>query len=216
MVSKPLSQAFADAHLTWFPELDLGWFPVQAFPYDSSYWQQYRQWDSTPMGAALTRARVDLVRRHAPELLLATHGEEVPRLVDVGIGGGRFVRESGAHGYDVNPDAVHWLQDEERYWDVYNVPVPALTFWDSLEHIHNADAVLRQAEEWVFVSLPIFYNVEHVLRSKHYKKTEHCWYFTDSSFIWFMGKHGFTLAESNFMESALGREDIRSYAFRRI
>lgn len=52
-------------------------------------------------------------------------------IVDVGIGGGRFITECGAFGFDINPEAVAWLKQIGRFRDPAG---KALTFWDSLEH----------------------------------------------------------------------------------
>ncbi|HBO2877722.1 TPA: hypothetical protein NH523_006434, partial [Pseudomonas aeruginosa] len=81
--------------LLWSEELGMGFHPRPPMDYTGPYFEKYQLLDATPMGAALTRARIDLVRRHF-----------TGQVVDIGIGGGRFVTESGAMGFDVNPEAV--------------------------------------------------------------------------------------------------------------
>lgn len=187
------------------PEEGIGFYPVTAQPYDARYWQHYRELDRTPSGDALTALRIALVERH--------YGFH---LVDVGIGGGRFVEERrNTSGYDVNPHAVAWLKETGRWHDPYRQQVMAASFWDSLEHILDPAPLLANVRYWVFVSVPIFTDCDHVLRSKHYKPAEHVWYLTDAGLIAFMRRAGFELVERNTMEQDAGREGIGSYAFRR-
>lgn len=150
--------------------------------------------------------RVALVAKH-------WHGE----VIDVGIGGGRFVSDRGplTWGYDINPSAVDWLVDGSRFRDPYAGPVGALTFWDSLEHIHDPSRLLENVRKWIFVSLPIFTGCEDVLRSKHFRRDEHCWYFTADGLEEFMRRFGFALVERNQMEQAAGREQIDTFVFER-
>ena len=197
-----LAETLTQKALTWWPELGMGWYPVTESPYDAAYFAKYCLMDQTNAGQALTEARIDLVRRHY-------RGE----CCDVGIGGGRFVVESGARGFDINPDAVAWLTGRGLFSDPYHVAFDALTFWDSLEHIHDIHGVLARAGKFVFVSIPIFDGPDHILRSKHFRKGEHCWYFTRRGFIDFMVREGFAPLEISLMEQDIGREDIESFAF---
>ena len=69
--------------------------------------------------------------------------------------------------------------------------------------------------EWLFMSLPVFNDVDHVLRSKHFKPDEHFWYFTRDGLVAAMLMCGFKLVAESDVESELGREDIGTFAFRR-
>lgn len=198
--------SWREGALQWLPELGVGYYPVQEQPYNAAYWQRYRDMDQTPTGAELTVSRIGLVDRHY-------RGP----LIDVGIGGGRFVEDRpGTYGYDVNPLAVEWLQTAGAYWNPYKCPCEAASFWDSLEHIHRPDVLLRNVSGWVFGSMPIYMDAEHILRSKHFRKDEHCWYFTRAGLERFMARLGFALREWNTMEQDAGREDIHSFAFERV
>lgn len=200
-----LEQVAGDS-LVWFPEKGIGFYPVNADVYDASYFNKYQRMASAPMGQQLTKARVDLVRRHYT-------GE----VVDIGIGSGQFVNEIKGRGYDVNPVAVEWLKANKKYKDPYRGnEVECMTFWDSLEHIEDPRAILSRAKEWVFVSMPIYRNLGHLLKSKHFRKDEHFWYFTQSGFVNFMQAQGFSLAETSRVETDIGREDILSFAFKRM
>lgn len=201
-----LIQSIAHNRLQWFPELGYGWYPVQESPYDAAYWERYRVLDQTDCGRKLTERRIALVDKY-------WYGS----VVDVGIGGGRFVQDHGheTKGFDVNPDAIRWLYANGKWHDPYEEPVEALTFWDSLEHIHNPEPLLANALSFVFISTPIYENASHVLRSKHFRPTEHCWYFTVRGMVDFMKRFGFEFVEFNNMEQACGREDIGTFVFGR-
>lgn len=199
-----LAETLTQTALTWWPELGMGWYPVTESPYDADYFAKYREMDNSERGRLLTAARLDLVRRHYAGVCC-----------DVGIGGGRFVIESDSYGFDINPEAVRWLVHRGEFADPYRNKFRALTFWDSLEHIPDIQAILARAGNFVFVSIPIFRNPDHILRSKHYRKDEHCWYFTRRGFVDFMDREGFDLLECSLMEQIFGREDIESFAFAR-
>ncbi len=191
--------------LLWSDELGMGYHPRPPMDYSGPYFEKYQQLDATPMGAALTRARVDLVRRHFPR-----------GVVDIGIGGGRFVLEAGnSAGFDVNPDAIAWLKGHGLFYDIDRLPLRAITCWDSLEHIPDPEVLVARVSEWLFVSMPIYQSQADCLASKHYKPGEHIWYWTLPGFVAWCERQGFELVEVNQAESELGREGITSFAFRR-
>lgn len=191
--------------LLWSEELGMGFHPRPPMDYTGPYFEKYQLLDATPMGAALTQARIDLVRRHF-----------AGQVVDIGIGGGRFVTESGAMGFDVNPEAVDWLRAQERYYDPYQHHAEAVTCWDSLEHIPEPEKLLDHVGEWLFVSMPIYKDQADCLASKHYKPGEHIWYHTMHGLIGWCERQGFECVEVSDQESKLGREGITSFAFRRV
>ena len=194
--------------LVWLPELGMGRYPVPAArPYDANYFARYRQMAETSMGLQLTTARLLLVGRHY-----------LGKVLDVGIGSGQFVEcRPDTWGYDVNPEGVAWLQARMRWADLYaaDITFPALTFWDSLEHIDEPEAAVAKAVQWVFVSLPVFRDADHILKSRHYRKDEHIWYWTHNGLLRWFEAQGFVCVEHNTIESALGRDGISSYAFKR-
>lgn len=174
--------------------------------YSGEYFAHYQKLDNTPMGTALTRARVELVGKYvAPNTVL-----------DIGIGGGRFVQESGGDGFDVSSEARDWLVAQGRYWDPYQVMRNSVTCWDSLEHIPEPEKLLEKVREWLFVSMPIYEDMADCLGSKHFKPGEHLHYFTFGGFVNWCESQGFQLQEANHAESELGREGITSFAFKRV
>jgi hypothetical protein len=99
--------------------------------------------------------------------------------------------------------------------DPWLTPCAAMSFWDVLEHIPDFQPLLANVSKWLFVSIPIFYSAEHVLRSKHFRPAEHCWHFSRDGLVFAMKLCGFTLVSESTFESDLGREDIGSFAFKR-
>ncbi|MDG0556620.1 methyltransferase domain-containing protein [Klebsiella quasipneumoniae] len=193
------------SELSFFPELGFGYFPVpKNRPYDERYFEKYKAMADTEMGRQLTDFRVNFVRKH--------HQGDV---CDVGIGCGQFVEAYNCSGFDVNQAGIDWLKAEGRYLDFYKHGCDALTFWDVLEHIDEPDKAIACANKWVFVSIPVFDSAEHILRSRHFRKDEHIFYFTNDGLIRWFGENGFVLVESVNTESEIGRDGITTYAFRR-
>lgn len=203
-MTRSLPPGLTDTFL-WSEDLGYGWHSREPMSYEGDYFAKYQVLDATPMGAALTAARVELVRKYC----------DPTTVLDIGIGGGRFVQESGGYGYDVSREAVKWLSEQKCFEDPYVSPVTAITCWDSLEHIPEPEKLIERVQDWVFLSIPIYDDVYHVLRSKHYKPGEHIWYHTlDGLIDWFDGM-GFEVQEINSAEVELGREGIMSFVFRR-
>lgn len=192
--------------LVFLPEIGVGRFPVpKQRPYDAGYFARYQRMANTPMGRALTQVRISLVARHYAGTLL-----------DVGIGSGQFVLERNhTLGYDVNPAGIEWLKSHGRWADLYGDSYLALSFWDALEHIDDPEAAVARAKKWVFVSIPIFRDADHLLRSRHFRKDEHIWYFTHAGLLRWFDEQGFDCREWNEAETSLGRDGIHSYAFER-
>lgn len=207
----PVDEAFAAAMrsgLVWLPELGMGFLEVTEQPYDDAYFAKYEEYAATEMGVAITDARRGLVNRHVRGL----------NLVDVGIGCGDFIDGfEGACGFDINPRAIEWLHARGLFLDPYEAAVHCATFWDSIEHIADAAKILRNVRRWVFCSLPIVPGDCPPRRDwKHLRRDEHCWYWTRAGFIRWMAAQGFHCVEHNTMESLLGREDIETFALRRV
>jgi hypothetical protein len=205
----PVFNFWAATELLWLPHRGMGWYPVTEAPYDEAYFAKYARYAETEMGRRITAARVDLVNRHAGP------GASV---CDVGIGCGDFVQaRPNTFGSDCNPAGVSWLLERGLLVDPTRETFDALTFWDSIEHIPDPSPLLTNAREWVFVSLPVVPNDGPPAASwKHYREDEHCWYWTLSGFLRWMMEHGFVCKERNTVETDLGREDVHSFAFRRV
>jgi len=159
--------------LLWSEEKGQGFHTRPAMRYEGQYFAHYQKLDATPMGGLLTKARCELVSKYCPPV----------ETTDIGIGGGRYVQQSGGCGYDVCADAVTWLHSEGAYFDPYVDGAYAITCWDSLEHIPEPEKLLAQVTNWLFVSMPIYEDMADVLQSKHYKPGEHLHYFTQEGFL---------------------------------
>lgn len=195
------------ARLQWLQELGIGFYNVTANPYGPEYFDHYAVLADTDIGRKLNAARLAMLARY-------WHGDGV---VDIGIGAGTFCESRpGTMGYDVNPVGVSWLRQRGLYLDPYDTTVDVACLWDCLEHVHNPAPLLANVRKFVLVSIPIFRDVAHVLASKHFKPAEHCWFFEERGLLTFMSALGWTCVEMNDAETRIGRQDIKSYAFRRV
>ena len=183
--------------------------PVPRHNYGSEYFHEYESRSKNEVSESLMDSRRALVD--------AYHEGDV---VDVGSGFGTFVEhrnrgreEPNTFGYDVNPWSVAKTINLGLFWDPWERPMPAATFWDSLEHFDDPTPILSRIERYAFVSIPIFRSLEHVKESKHFKPGEHVWYFTSDGLVRFFKDHGFALIESSNREVVIGREDIESFVF---
>jgi hypothetical protein len=195
--------------LHWFGGKGYAFYPVEIkSQYDAAYFNNYVSRENTTIGRALTKARINLVEKHVGNDLV----------VDIGIGSGHFIRERGparTKGYDVNEVAIRWLLENDLWHDPYFKGQMNMTCWDSLEHMRKPEHFLEGIGNMIFVSIPIFRDLRHILASKHFKTDEHFWYFTHDGFIRWMHNLNFLLMESNRMESDIGREDIGSFVFKK-
>lgn len=199
-----------ESALIWLPQYGVGYYPVKETPYDEAYFDKYVTYSNTEMGKELTKKRAEFVNKYFNGIL-----------IDIGIGCGDFIKYRTenfgvTYGFDINPVAVKRLQESNKFLDPYSNKVKAVSLWDVLEHIHDQQKLLDMVEEWVFVSMPIYKDGEQVLRSKHFKPQEHCWYWTQAGLIRWMFAKGFSLAGVSNFETELGREDIETFAFKRI
>lgn len=195
--------------LIWFKELGYGYYHIrQMAPYDQAYFDKYKGYARTDLGAKLTKLRMDLVNSYVPK--------GIP-IVDIGIGSGQFINEMSDHrpcyGYDVNPVAIEYLKKGNGFFDPYTGYPTVLTFWDSFEHIKDLYKIIERNAKFLFMSLPLFRDAAHVVNSKHYRKDEHYWYFTNWGLIRAMDEYGYQLAEFNDDETRSGREDIGTFVF---
>lgn len=199
--------------LIWDDTLGYGYFPVdwEDTPYDKAYFDRYASYEGSLIEEKLNAFRVKLTQNWF-------RGE----VCDIGIGSGTYLKAMGdcdpmfeheRHaGFDVNPAGVEWLKKRGQFHDPYLVPVDTATFWDSLEHIPRPDKLLKNVS-CAIISIPIFENKAHVYRSKHFRKDEHAWYFTDAGFKQYMLGLGFRCRHQCNTESAIGREGINTYVF---
>jgi hypothetical protein len=203
MQNKTLEKLFEN--FLWSPELGVGYYPVKDLPYDEAYFDKYVKMENTEIGQALNNFRVNLVNMYSPN----------EQVLDVGIGSGAFVKASDKFvGFDINKKAISWLHAQKKWSSTLYIH-DNMTFWDSLEHIHDPSPILTNIRNKCFISCPIYRNAEHILSSKHFRKDEHCWYWTFDGLVWFMDQHNFELLYHDDGETKIGREDILSFVFQR-
>jgi len=193
--------------LRWDVNKAIGFLDIQPRDYDAAYFNKYEKYAETEMGKRLNNHRLDFVARNY-----------LGSLLDVGVGSLQFVlSRDDTFGFDVNPIAVQKLEALHLYADPYELHFPAYSFFDSFEHIKHPTTLLESmfVGTMVFMSIPIFKDVNHILRSKHFRPDEHFWYFTPQGLIRYMLDHGFLCVDLDNFEIRVGREDILSFAFRK-
>src|SRR5262249_35452947 len=102
-----LQSELARGRLTWWPEIGVGFYPVEnsTAPYDAAYFERVKTNAATKIGVELMEARSNFVSKHWTGVL-----------TDVGIGSGTFIERRLKHGfitfgYDINPLGVTWLNE---------------------------------------------------------------------------------------------------------
>lgn len=175
--------------------------------YDGSYFDKCFSYEGTEIEKKINQGRIDFVRKYYKGFLL-----------DIGVGCGTFIkRRPMTLGYDINPKAVEWLKQENKYSDKIEC-FDAFSFWDVLEHINNhSDYLCRiRVGTYLFCSIPVFFDLGRIKESKHYRPGEHLHYWTASGLIDYMkALYGFECLEVDDFETQAGREDILSFAFKK-
>lgn len=188
---------------------DYGWAyqrVYESYSYGESYWQNYINIEETDTARKLNAFRHDISTAHAKNIL------------DIGIGSGAYLKTLNGkkYGYDVNTFAIKWLKEENMWHDPYeqdNSHIDGFCFWDVLEHMENPNIILSKIPKhaYIFVSLPVFSNLEMLQLSKHYKPNEHLQYFTTRGVINFLNLSKFVVEEIRSDESKIGRESVMTF-----
>lgn len=176
-------------------------------PYDKAYFQKYVQYEGAEIGERINSGRVAFVDQF--------YGKGLA--LDIGIGSGDFIKHRPfTYGLDVNDEAVRWLLHRSLYADDLET-FHCFTMWDVIEHVPTpAEYFSRmRAGAYVFTSVPIFKDLRKIRESKHYRPSEHLYYFTEEGFIRWMKWHGFLHLETRDFESRAGRDSILSFAFQK-
>ncbi len=140
--------------------------------------------------------------------------------MDIGIGCGSFIEGHGeADGFDINPQGIKWLMRRNKFKPFVEdiKEYKALTFFDSFEHIKDHSHMLDKiTDQYVIMSIPIFKDLDHAVNSKHFRPDEHYYYFTCDGLFEYMASMGFIVLGCQDGEIKAGREDILTFAFRKI
>jgi len=180
--------------------------------YGEDYFANYVRLEGNPIGRKLNEFRVALTSAYCTCLL------------DMGIGSGEFIKNSPAvvYGYDINPYGVAWLKERKLWVDPYEgIPdhIEGITLWDTMEHIPDPGKLLDlvKPKTYVFVSLPIFGDLQNdVTKSKHFKPDEHYYYWTEWGLKMYFDKKGFKCVATCDDETRAGRHSILSFVFRKV
>lgn len=190
--------------LLWREDLGFGFLKSDGYNYGEEYWEKYQTYVND-MGIQLSLARLDFIKKNI---------FTVSDLCDVGIGNGQFVDLVKCKGFDINPIAKTWLEENGFYADIYAEKFETLSFWDVLEHIEDPTSLLEKTEN-IFTSIPIHKDINDCLASKHLRPGEHIWHFTERGIKNFMSIFRYSVIDSSNFETILGRESILSYYFKK-
>lgn len=194
---------------SWDSEKKIGFYPVMDSWYDDLYFEASIQNSLSKIAKPLYEFRASIINKYASG-----------KVLDFGTGCGAFLAyRKNTVGYDICPKSIDYLKKEKLFFDFYRNGldgIDGIAFFDVLEHIKNADSIFKRiTSQHVFISLPLFRNKAHVLKSKHFKVNEHFWYFTLKSINSFIEKQGFEIIEERNDETIIGREDIFTFVIKR-
>lgn len=182
-------------------------------PYDAAYFNLCLSYEDQEIALRINAHRMKLVEQGLRLFPFKT--DEL--VLDIGIGSGEFIKKRGnTFGYDINEKAVRWLKTRNLYSDRFEA-FRAYTMWDVLEHLENPAVYLDRmgVGSLLFISIPIFDDLEEIRASRHYRPGEHLYYFTEKGLLVTMALHGFEMMGRDNGETEAGRDSIMSYIFRR-
>lgn len=179
-------------------------------PYEKDYFSKYEKYEDTKLSRRLNQGRIDIVSKWSGETAM---------VLDIGIGSGEYIKKRNIYrditfGTDVNHYACEWLKKRNLYNNDLD-KFKNFTMWDVLEHCNEPERYLKRMRKGshLYVSIPIFPNLDNIRSSKHYRPNEHLYYFTKPGFIRYMANYGFTCLDYQDFEIKSGREDIYTFAF---
>lgn len=190
----------------WFPSHSVGRCNLESGnSYPDDYFKKFEAYKETKMGKRINDFRIGFVGIH-----------HTGKLIDIGIGCGHFMdSRPNTYGYDVSDYGIKILKEKDRYIDPYKDDVEAITCWDSFEHIPDCWKLVERVKKYVFMTVPLVFSAEHMLKSKHFKPKEHCWYFTFDGIVKCFKELGFEKVGESKAEVEFGREEVQSFAFKR-
>jgi hypothetical protein len=193
--------------LKWLPEYGIGYYPAGEIVYNEDSFYKHQIIDQSDFAHSLIIARVDLVNKYTKLDVL-----------DIGIRSGNFVAaRENTFGYDQNEFATNWLIDRKLYRHPFR-GANSLTFWNSLELIHDPRLHLSGAREYVFVSAEMYEDGNHASFSMIGRGRDRgqCWYWTVEGLILFMSAFGFEAVEKLRLKTDFGLDGSTTFVFKRV
>ena len=182
-------------------------------PYEHDYFQNFVNLRNTKISKKLNKFRCDLTKKYTND----------GNVLDIGIGSGEFIDKikKNIFGFDINPHGIKWLKDKGNFLNPYYddiSKIDVITMWDALEHMVNPCYFLSKIKknQFVIVTLPIYDNFIRLSLSKHFKKNEHIYYWTNESFDWYMEQNGFKIVETSEQENKCGRQGVKTFVCKKI
>ena len=182
-------------------------------PYEDEYFKNYVNLKNTNISKKLNNFRTKISSKYA----------KTGMILDVGVGSGEFIQKSKnkVFGFDINPNGIKWLKDENKYLNPYTDDISKIkvfTLWDTLEHMVNPCYFLSllKKNQIAIITLPIYDNFLRLTLSKHFKKNEHLYYWTNESFEWHMEQNEFKIIECSEEENKCGRQGVKTFVCKKI
>lgn len=192
--------------------------------YGREYFKKYREYSKTVRSELLTKLRFLFVRSALNSIwsdgVAIRFGQDI-RVCDIGPGSHEFMNyvntvpnwRCDARDVGYGQEVLYKVfRQETQPLSQYQV----LTMWDSFEHLSDPRGAIGDfIPELICMSLPIYRDKEEVLRSKHFRPTEHRWYHTEFGIQEHMLSLGYSpLYSKGFeIEQLVGREGIMTFAF---
>ena len=165
-----LFELFSEKELRWLPSIGIGFYQFPQIVYNGNY---------------SAEEKVDLVNSYTKLDVL-----------DIGIDNANFVQSrENTYGYDITNSSPEWLIQRRLYRHPFK-GANSVTFWNTLQKIQDPRLHLSGAREYVFITCPIYRDVEHVINSEQFSRHEDFWYFTFNGLLTFMDAFGFEVIES--------------------
>ena len=215
------------AKLQWDPKKELGYYEIEGTWYNDGYFEASQKNAESAIAHKLNRSRIGIVNKYANRYRIDMENNRIDavhqgRVLDFGPGFGHFVfSRRNTYGFDICKKAREKLEKAGLFFDPHEKDLDeysfkVVTLFDVIEHLKDPRIILDKIKsQFLIITLPIFEDKAHILRSKHFKIMEHYWYFTKKSIIEYMAGQGFKEIECRTDEIKIGREDIYTYVFKR-
>jgi hypothetical protein len=193
--------------------------------YGAEYLENYTSLATTPMGIKLAQWRRAYAESWGKN---CRHGN---KFLDFGCGWSPIIASCAVspelmgtwNGTDCNEliaDLEHmknrWIPPNRLVLDQYDV----VCFFDVIEHLRNYKSILKQIAvgNAIVITVPCYdwKNLPDITSWRHYKPSEHFLYGSCKGWIAEIKKNGFELLDHTTFESAMGRLDSHTFAFRRV
>jgi len=179
-------ETFAKNELQLLPELGIGFYATRTI-----------KTSKTKEPSALQSSRAELVNKFTKLDVL-----------DIGTKDFTLAREN-TKCFTTDEADLKWLVEAKVYRHPFK-GATALTFWKTLHLIADPRLHLSGADEYVFISCPIYGDINEMV-----KVEGQFWYFTIQGLTNFMRPFGFQVQEINWLENIYKNDNVATFVFKR-